>query len=268
MRMEAVSGNQSGAYWRYALGETILIVVGILLALQINNWNEERIEQNSIRQFALNLSDAIDADLKMLDPVEMQIKATMRQSEEVANYLRDRSVEEMSNVELFFLTNITGYRPYGWNRAALEQLKASGGLRQMKNTRLARNISDYDALTRHLDQDYREDEESARAIWRLVNRLVDQNYPLEGLYELLEWEDGFTEEYIEHRLTEFRETAAFRRLAKLERPLLSQDLAQFRQLANLNRDYAEAIRPRTEIELPRLREFAKEIQSLIDEEYR
>jgi hypothetical protein len=266
--MEAVSGNGSRTYWRYALGETLLIVVGILLALQINNWNEERIEQNAIREFALNLSDAIKADMEMLGPVEMQIKATMRQSEELANYLRDRSVEEMSNLELFFLTNITGYRPYGWNRAALEQLKASGGLRQMKNTRMSRYISDYDALTQHLDQDYQEDEESARAIWRLVNELIDQNYPLKGLYELLEWEDGFTDEYIERRLTGLRETEVFRKLAELQRPLLSQDLAQFRQLANLNRDYAEAIRPRTEIELPRLREFAREIQSLIDEEYR
>lgn len=263
-----MSGNDRRTYWRYALGETLLIVVGILLALQINNWNEERIEQKAIREFALNLSDAIDADIKMLGPVEMQIKAIMRQSEEVANYLRDRSLEEMSNVELFFLTNITGYRPYAWNRAALEQLKASGGLRQMKNTRLARHISDYDALTQHLDQDYREDEQSARAIWRLVNELIDQNYPQEGLYELLEWEDGFTDDDIERRLTDFREIDTFTQLARLQRPLLSHDLAQFRQLANLNRDYAETIRPRTEIELPRLREFAREIQSLIDEEYR
>lgn len=263
-----MSGSDGRAYWRYALGETLLIVVGILLALQINNWNEERIERKAIREFALNLSDAIDADMKMLGPVEMQIKAIMRQSQEVAGYLRDRSVGEMTNVELFFLTHTTGYRPYGWNRAALVQLKSSGGLGQMENTELAQRISDYDALTQHLDQDYREDEESAREIWRLANELIDQNYPPESHYELLLWEDGFTDADIERRLTRFRDTHAFAELAKLQRPLLSQDLARFRQLANLNMDYAEGIRPRTEIELPRLRQFAMEIQSLIDEEYR
>ena len=138
----------------------------------------------------------------------------------------------------------------------------------MQNVLLVQRNSDYDALTQHLDQHYREDEESARAIWNLVNKLIDHNYPPEGLDELLVWVDGFTDEDIEHRLTEFCETDAYKNLVNLNRPLLSQDLAQFRRLANLNRDFPEAVRPRPEIELPRLREFAMEIQSLIDEEYR
>jgi len=263
-----VSRKDVWAYVRYALGEVLLIVAGILLALQINNWNEERIEQKEIREYALNLSDAIDADMKMLGPVEMQIKAIMRQSEEAANYLRNRAVDEMSNAELFFLTNTTGYRPYTWNRAALEQLKASGGLRKMQNTLLVQRISDYDALAQHLDQDYQEDEGSARAIWHLVNELIDQNYPLDGLYELLLWEDGFTDSDIERRLTKFRETELFKELKNMNRSLLSQDIAKFRQLANLNRDYSENVRARPDIELPRLREFAREIQSLINDDYR
>ena len=213
------------AYVRYALGEVLLIVAGILLALQINNWNEERIEKKEIREYALNLSDAIDADMKMLGPVEMQIKAIMRQSEEAANYLRNRTVDEMSNAELFFLTHTTGYRPYTWNRAALEQLKASGGLRKMQNTLLVQRISDYDALAQHLDQDYQEDEGSARAIWHLVNELIDQNYPLDGLYELLLCEDGVTDSDIERRLTKFRETELFKELKNMNRSLRSQDSA-------------------------------------------
>lgn len=253
---------------RYALGEIMLVVVGILIALQINNWNEERIEQNEIREYALNLSDAIERDMEMLFPVEMQIRSGIRQSEEMANYIRGRSVEEMTNVELFFLTTTTGYRPYGWNRAALEQLKASGGLRQMKSQRLVQLISDYDALTQHLDQDYQEDEESARAIDELCQQLIDRNYPPEGLREQLMWDDGFTTSDIERRMTGFRETALFTELADLGLALLSQDLAGFRRLANLSREYSESAWPRPEIELPRLRQFAAEIQALIKEEYR
>jgi hypothetical protein len=135
----------------------------------------------------------------MLVPVEMQIRASIRQADELANYLRGRTVEEMDNTELFFLTTSFGYRSYAWNRTALEQLKTSGGLRRMRNDRLVQLISDYDALTQHLDQDYREDEESARAMWNLVNQLVDLSYPPDGLEEVLEWEDGFTLTDIERR---------------------------------------------------------------------
>ena len=35
-----MSENKTGKYLKYAIGEIILVVVGILIALQINNWNE------------------------------------------------------------------------------------------------------------------------------------------------------------------------------------------------------------------------------------
>lgn len=255
-------------FLRYALGEIVLVVIGILIALQINNWNEDRVEQKEIREYALNLSAAIESDMEMLLPVEMQIRASIRQAEELASYLRGRTIEAMDNAELYFLTTSMGYRSYAWNRAALEQLKTSGGLRRMRNDRLVQLISDYDALTQHLDQDYREDEESARTLWDLVNQLIDLNYPPEGLEEVSEWVDGFTSADIERRLTQFRETDSFRTLAGMEQSLLSDDLARFRRLANLNLDFAARARARPDIELPRLRQFAVEIQALIDEEYR
>ena len=268
IRRDLLASPATNRYLLYAAGELVLVIVGILIALQINNWNEERIEQNEIREYALSLSAALERDMEMLVPVEMQIRASIRQAEEVASYIRDRSLDEISNADLFFLSTHIGYRPYGWNRAALEQLKAAGGLRQMKNKLLAERISDYDALTQHLDQDYREDEESARAILDLTMSLVDLNYASEGLEHVMTWEDGFTESDIEERLTRYRETDTFMRLAELNKPLLSEDLAAFRRLANMHQEFAESADARPSIELPRLREFADEIQALIDEEYR
>ena len=255
-------------YLLYATGELLLVIVGILIALQINNWNEERLERNQIREYALNLSAALERDMEMLGPVDMQIRASIRQAKMRADYLRDRAVEEMDNAELFFLTTHVSYRPYGWNRAALEQLKSDGGLRRMRNRDLAERISDYDALAQHLDQDYREDEESARAIQDLTYELVDLNYAAEGLEAVWGWDDGFTEADIEQRLTRFRETEIFRKLAGLKRPLLSSDLAAFRRLANMSIEYADNTAARPDIELPRLRQFAEEIQAMIDDEYR
>ena len=34
--------NKTGKYFKYAIGEIILVVIGILIALQINNWNENK----------------------------------------------------------------------------------------------------------------------------------------------------------------------------------------------------------------------------------
>ena len=43
--------NQTGKYFKYAIGEIILVVIGILIALQINNWNQSRINSNLEKQY-------------------------------------------------------------------------------------------------------------------------------------------------------------------------------------------------------------------------
>jgi hypothetical protein len=48
-RGELMTEREPGGYPRYALGGTVLVVIGILIALQINNWNDDRIEQNQVR---------------------------------------------------------------------------------------------------------------------------------------------------------------------------------------------------------------------------
>ena len=39
--------SKTGKYFQYAIGEIILVMIGILLALQVNNWNEDRKERTS-----------------------------------------------------------------------------------------------------------------------------------------------------------------------------------------------------------------------------
>ena len=268
IRNDILGSTKTSRYLMYAAGELVLVVAGILIALQINNWNEERIGQQEIRSHALNLSAAIERDMEMLMPVEMQVRTSIRQGEELAKYIRENAVAEMNNADLFFLSTIIGYRPYAWNRAALEQLKAVGGLRQMRNKDLAERISDYDALTQHLDQDYREDEETARAMFDLLVRVVDRNYDLGESEDDLEWIDGYSDEYVDDRLKSYRDTPLYQRLANERRPLLSDDLAEIRRLANRSLSFANGTKPRPDIELPRLRQFGAEIQAMIEAEYR
>ncbi len=37
--------NKTGKYFKYAIGEIVLVVIGILIAISINNWNEHRKER-------------------------------------------------------------------------------------------------------------------------------------------------------------------------------------------------------------------------------
>ncbi|MFC4720853.1 hypothetical protein ACFO5O_00860 [Geojedonia litorea] len=49
-------------YFKYAIGEILLVMVGILLALQVNNWNQNRMTKNTERDTLKNLLEEIQLD--------------------------------------------------------------------------------------------------------------------------------------------------------------------------------------------------------------
>jgi hypothetical protein len=64
-----MSENKTGKYFKYAFGEIILVVVGILIALQINNWNENRKSKQSLNAiYDLVISD-LESDIKTIPEV-------------------------------------------------------------------------------------------------------------------------------------------------------------------------------------------------------
>ncbi len=61
--------NKTGKYFKYAIGEIVLVMIGILLALQVNNWNESRKGSKMGDQFLEGISDDIKKDIILIDIV-------------------------------------------------------------------------------------------------------------------------------------------------------------------------------------------------------
>jgi len=56
----------AGRYLRYAIGEIVLVVIGILIALQINNWNEGRKKSGLTKTYRLKIIEELNSDIKNL----------------------------------------------------------------------------------------------------------------------------------------------------------------------------------------------------------
>ncbi len=257
-----VKKNLTGYFW-YAMGEIALVVFGILIALQINNWNEERIEHNQIREYALALTGDLQRDLKMLGPVNGQIQGLIDRSRAMAEYMQGKTLDEISNIDLFMYSRAPSYRPFEWNLAALEQLKSSGALRQIKNQLLVRKISEYDALTKHLDQDYTNDENNIREAVSVMLEVVDVNYP-ETMQLPEVWSDGADMYQLS---PDFRNSARYLELKSNDLQLLTNDISTVKHAVNHFIEIGRALEARPETEIPRLRALASEINELINAEY-
>ncbi|PTM10992.1 MAG: hypothetical protein DA407_02545 [Bacteroidetes bacterium] len=67
IRYNLMETGKTGKYFKYAIGEIVLVVIGILIALQINNWNEERKTNIEERELLTNLSTEFTRKLNELE---------------------------------------------------------------------------------------------------------------------------------------------------------------------------------------------------------
>ena len=71
--------NKTGKYFKYAMGEIVLVVIGILMALQINNWNESRKEKEQESNILSDIKEDLTATrLNFLETIKNQEKMILR----------------------------------------------------------------------------------------------------------------------------------------------------------------------------------------------
>ena len=67
IRQQLLSEGKTGKYLKYAIGEIILVVIGILIALQINNWNENRKNRLTEADYYCRILDDFELNEKLID---------------------------------------------------------------------------------------------------------------------------------------------------------------------------------------------------------
>ena len=80
IRKSLLDGGKIRRYLFYAVGEILLVVIGILIALQINNWNEDRKTNDKAQEYRLNLMADLEADTT-------NINSVLKQADDIQNRL-------------------------------------------------------------------------------------------------------------------------------------------------------------------------------------
>jgi hypothetical protein len=67
IRKNLLNEGKTSKYFKYAVGEIILVVIGILIALQINNWNQNITSKNELTQIVKETSNNLNKDIEFLN---------------------------------------------------------------------------------------------------------------------------------------------------------------------------------------------------------
>lgn len=145
IRQDLVMENNSKKYFKYAIGEIILVVIGILIALSINNWNEGR--KNKI--FEGEILTQIRANL-MKDRITLNlIKSTSLKAISSSDKLLEHNYKTDAPDSLkYWLGDVILFNRFQPLTNAYEVLK-SKGLDQVSNKQLRFLLGQYYDDTAH-----------------------------------------------------------------------------------------------------------------------
>jgi hypothetical protein len=124
--------NKFTKYLFYAIGEIILVVIGILIALQINNWNNQRLEKEDEKKSYRNIKRQIEDDRKELTDVKAfnnYFSATYKHANKI---IRAQDFTKSDSLALIAM-GLSQYSDFNSSGNIYETLVNSGNLKLLKN---------------------------------------------------------------------------------------------------------------------------------------
>lgn len=150
-RLKIMAKKKNGGYLFYALGEIFLVVIGILIALGLNNWNERKAEKNDEAFFLKSILENIIEDENELEKIIsfQSLRRTIRI--ELYNEL-DREQKDRSKIETLYAKITDMNLTFFANNSAFNSIKSSGDLNLIQNKTLQIQLSSlYDKTYYRID---------------------------------------------------------------------------------------------------------------------
>ena len=168
IRQAFLTDNKYQKYLIYAIGEVLLVVIGILIALQINNWNENRKTRASELEALKNLHQEFVVNQEKF---ENHIEPKRELTERWKSLLLKISDENLPKSEKPQLRNLPpGSRTLNISFGILNSLISSGKIEIIRNDSLKSSLSNWDSILEEF-------EEEEQVHWE-INRHYFQHYPL------------------------------------------------------------------------------------------
>jgi tetratricopeptide (TPR) repeat protein len=127
IRQNLLMENKTGKYFKYAIGEIVLVVIGILIALQINTWNENRKSKDIVKNYYVQILQDLSKEYINLNQDYLVYASNIAlHNEFVKNLPNQKSPEAiiMSSIKLNYETSNIRF-----NTNTIETLQTTGDIK-------------------------------------------------------------------------------------------------------------------------------------------
>lgn len=209
-----INQNRTKKYLLYAIGEIILVVIGILIALQINNWNENNKALVLENEYYCRLLEDFKLDEQLIVKSFNQVNQKITSGKNVLIDLHKGNKDR--NTILNDYLNTLRLDVYVSNKVTFEDLKSSGNLKlisdiELKNT-LLRYYSDLENILKQMNQNRDELVKRSFPDHPVAFGIHEFNYIKstlgEGILNLLQSED-WTKDKTSAEFIEFQDNLIF-----------------------------------------------------------
>ena len=149
IRQDLLSEGKTVKYFKYAIGEILLVIIGILIAVSINDWNEGRKLKKAEQSILKDLEQEMTLNLEALDFVIEGNERSFQGAEEIKALFNDREAfDKISDTIFYRLIVKMNWNPtYDPKYGILNSIISSGQINQISNKELKYLLTSIKELT-------------------------------------------------------------------------------------------------------------------------
>ena len=156
IRYDLMRENKTGKYIKYAIGEILLVVIGILIALSINTWSENQKKDEQGNIYLNDLKSDIVIDIQTLDNIILNNTNRINNADSIINTLATQKSFSKKEMLTFInqnrvLTTASYFIP---EKSTINQIEASSGGHLIKNKALRDIIFRYYSINDRNEKNY------------------------------------------------------------------------------------------------------------------
>lgn len=149
IRQNLLMENKTGKYFKYAIGEIVLVVIGILIALSINNWNEKRKTRDNEIIYLNNIKRDLQLSITEMNQFIDRHNSLINSANTVLEHINGKSVDDWNSINKHLVDIYTWKSFYLFNNT-YQELKNSGNFSIISNDSIKNDLLNLDLLYKKL----------------------------------------------------------------------------------------------------------------------